>query len=405
MVHISASIMEDILEAGFLKLKEIRRLQIHTKERNNKIIGRCNWYMFCAPDIRGKEYKDSQEFFLYCHKRVQPKCPLKQMKPTKITGSSAKDFITKLHKPYKQGTLQSFESRDIIAAEEIQRTLTKAWERWQREGNSRARQFEQAIDSIPKPERIKKVVCLGLGRVLTPNFRLANQERNGDEPKRPRNIVMPRNIAQHIAAISIVKQLEKRTGHSVPLYTADPDYGAEHKKALETLPFGKFIVLNPSYGKHQQFTYIDDNTLVFDMAGPPECPTMRIIQEYARPVAIITMEIPRKGTFEDRLWFEVADEESGNEIQIPGCAQLPLPEGCFKFGGWCPRRVRDMIVYEYKQEDKFPAEKEEWARKWGACDLVDYDNRGPLDAQIGAYWHTDTRLGDRPISIVPRSIF
>ncbi|KAI1808866.1 hypothetical protein F4811DRAFT_499256 [Daldinia bambusicola] len=387
--------MGDILEAGFLKQREIRKLETGSKERNGKIIGRCNWYMFCAPDIRGTKYKDSQDFFLYCHKRVQPECPPKQMKPTKISGSFAEKFIAKYHKPYKQGTLQSFESCDTISAEEIQQTLAKAWERWQRQDNSRARQFEQAIDSIPKPERIDKVVCLGLGRILTPNFRRANQECDDDNQKRPRNILMPRNISQHVAAISIVKQLKKRTGKEIPLYTADPDYGLEHTKALKTLPFGKFIVLDPSYGTHQQFTHIDDNTLVFDMAGPPECPTMRIIQEYARPVAIITMEVPRTGTFEDRLWFEVADEENGNEIQIPGCAQLPLPEGCFKFGGWCPRRVRDMIVYEYKQEDKFPAEKEELARKWGACDLVDYENRGPLDAQIGAYWHTDTRLRER----------
>ncbi|KAF3058538.1 hypothetical protein GL218_05256 [Daldinia childiae] len=204
---------------------------------------------------------------------------------------------------------------------------------------------------------------------------------------------MPRNIAQHIAAISLVKQLRKKTGNEdIPLFTADPEYGDEHKKALKTLPSPliNFTVLEPGYGIHEQFTYIDDETLVFDMAGPPQCPTMRIIQEFARPVAIITGEVPRRGKFEDRLWFEVP--ENGKGIPIPGCAHLPLPDGCFRFGGLCPRRVRDMIVYEYKQENKFPAEKEAFARKWGACDLVNYGDREKLDAQVGAYWHTDTRF-------------
>ncbi|KAI0099369.1 hypothetical protein F4814DRAFT_433034 [Daldinia grandis] len=382
------------LEAEFLNLKEIRGLPLESEKRKKKIIGRCNWYMFCASDIRGEEYQDSHEFILYCYQNAQANCPPEQMKPnTKITESLARAFISKYYKPYEKDSPKFFESYDGVDAGDIQRTLTEAWKRWQSDKNIRAREFKQAIDSIPNPEKIERVVCLGLGRVLLPNFRCSEQfsEHSPVNTQRPRNIIMPRNIAQHIAAISLVKQLEKKTNNTIPLYTADPEYGDEHKKALETLPFGKFTVLDPGYGVHEQFTYIDDNTLVFDMTGPPQCPTMRIIQEFARPVAIITREVPCRGKFEDRLWFEVR-EESGREVQIPGCAHLPLPDGCFRFGGPFPRRVRDMIVYEYSQEPRFPAEKEAVARKWGACDLVDYAHRDKLDAQVGAYWHTDTRL-------------
>ncbi|KAI1653915.1 hypothetical protein F4813DRAFT_373208 [Daldinia decipiens] len=233
-------------------------------------------------------------------------------------------FIAKYHKPYLKGTRKFIESLDTVKAKDIQETLDEAWKRWECDKNTRAREFKQAINSIPNPEKIKRVVCLGLGRILMPNSRPNQQssEQNSGNTQRQCNIIMPRNIAQHIAAISLVKLLRKKTGkEDIPLYTADPEYGDEHKKALETLPphLCKFTVLDPRYGIHQQFTYIDDNTLVFDMTGPPQCPTMRIIQEFARPVAIITGEIPRRGKFEDRLWFEV-HAENGKEIQIPGCA-------------------------------------------------------------------------------------
>ncbi|KAI8959642.1 hypothetical protein F5Y11DRAFT_359068 [Daldinia sp. FL1419] len=380
------------LEAHFLKLKTTRGLRWDSQKRRDMIIGRCNWYMFCAPRIRSKDYQDDHDFFLHCNSKVEAECPPEQLRPTEIDQRSAEDFLTKRCKPYNDDDMFGFVLRDTIAASEIQQTLIEAWKKWQDKDNERARQFEEAIDSIPKPNRIKKVVCLGLGRILQPNYHFSVQQASDqDDKQRPNNVIMARNIAQSIAAMSIVRQLKKRTGKDIPLYTADPDYGDEHKKALKKLPFGEFIVLDPSYDRHEQFTYIDDNTLVFDMAGPPACPTMRIIEEFARPVAIITAEIPCTGPFQDRLWFETT-EECGTKIKIPGCSYLPLPEGCYKFGGLCPRRVRDMIVYEYKQEKKFPMEKNDTARKWGACNLVDYTYRKPNDAQIGAYWHTDTRL-------------
>lgn len=223
-------------------------------------------------------------------------------------------FLAKYHKAYRPESKPYIHHQDLVPAETIRKTLSDAWEKWQNV-STKARQFEAAIDSIPKPHRIKKVVCLGLGSILTPT-RLPNEETSTPGPG---NRIYARNIAQHLAAIALVKVLEKKTGRKIPLYTADPEYGAEHRMALSTLPFGKFIVLDPSYGRHEQFIMIDDTTLVFNMAVLPQCPAMRIIQEYARPVAIIAKEVPMEGPFQDRLWFEVT-EEDGTKVQVPGCA-------------------------------------------------------------------------------------
>lgn len=204
-------------------------------------------------------------------------------------------------------------NQDSVPVDVIQDTLMEAWDKWHRV-STKSKKLEEAIDNIASPERIKKVVCLGLGQILQPHI-------NPDvaKPGGPDNCICPRNIAQHLAALAIVKQLEKKTGQRVLLYAADPEYTPRHKVALETLIIGQFRILDCSYGRHEQFTVIDDSTLLFDMAGPPQCPTMRIVQEFARPVAIITKEIPRTGSFEDRLWFEVT-EMDGNKVQIPGCS-------------------------------------------------------------------------------------
>ncbi|KAI1370572.1 hypothetical protein F4677DRAFT_457755 [Hypoxylon crocopeplum] len=378
-------------DAKFLSRRQMRRLPTDSDKRKNKIIGRCNWYMFGSSTIRGDKFQDSHDFFVLC-KTAAANCPPEQEKPNQwITDNNhlSLQCLSKYHKEYPRDSSSWLIRQDIVPADQIQEVLVEAWERWQA-GNERTDLVAQAIDNIPMPERITKVVCLGLGSILKPLSYAPNQERNTVSPN---NLLLPRNIAQHIAAIAIVKQLEKKTGQRIPLYTADPEYGVEHKKALEALPVHQFIVLDPSYGKHEQFTIIDDSTMLFDMTGPPQCPTLRIIQEFARPVAIITREIPREGKFQDRLWFEVT-EDDGNKVQIPGCWDLPFPDGCANFVGLCPKRVRDMMVYEYDIEEKFPAESEKYHRTWGVCDLVDYQHRDKKNSTVGGYWFSNTR--ERP---------
>ena len=59
----------------------------------------------------------------------------------------------------------------------------------------------------------------------------------------------------------------------------------------------------------------------------------------------------------------------------------------------CPKRVRDMIVRDYKMQKHFPAEENIGIQtEWGASDLIDYTGRAKYTATIGAYWFWDTRL-------------
>ncbi|KAI1763830.1 hypothetical protein GGR53DRAFT_531041 [Hypoxylon sp. FL1150] len=379
------------LEANFLDLERLRKLPVDSEERQFRIIRRCNWYMFSAPTLRGKAFDDSSRFAHLCHTTAEPNCPPEQEQPNQRLADEPppESFLAKYHSEYPKDSKRERFDRDTISIADIQRTLIESWDRW-RNVSTKAKRLETAIDSIPNPERIKKVVCLGLGRILEP---LDVKPPTDPETAKscPDNIIMPRNIAQHLAAIAIVKHLEKKTGQQIPLYAADPEYTPRHKKALETLLVGRFIILDCSYGKHEQFTVIDDNTLLFDMTGPPQCPTMRIIQEYARPAAIITKEVPRAGVFQDRLWFEVK-EEDGTKVQVPGCADLPFPFGCTTFGGLCPKRVRDTIVDEYELEDKFPAEAGSRLLDWNESDLIDYEGRSKSNTRAGGYWFSDTRL-------------
>ncbi|OTA93940.1 hypothetical protein M434DRAFT_384900 [Hypoxylon sp. CO27-5] len=376
------------LEANFLELKRMRKLSVDSDERRRKIIGRCNWYMFGSPEIRGDEFYDNYNYVLLCHTAVA-NCPPEQEKPNQKIADEppSEEFLAKYHTKHREGTPAWIASQDLVSVDAIQAILTAAWEKWQTV-STKATQVTEAIDSIPKPERIMKVVCLGLGPVLMPAL------RDRDKPFSKENVgnrIMPRNIAQHIAAIAIAEQLEQKTGREIRLYTADPAYTAQHKTALETFSVRPFTVLDPGYGKHEQFTVIDDNTLVICMTSVPQCPAKRIIEEYARPVAFITAEVPRTGKFQDRLWFEVT-EEGGHKVQIPGCADLPLPDGCMRIGGLHPKRVRDMFVHEYTIEEKFPAEEKRLQNRWEACDLVDYESKDTINDGIGGYWYSDTRL-------------
>ncbi|KAI1418360.1 hypothetical protein F5Y13DRAFT_176464 [Hypoxylon sp. FL1857] len=376
------------LEANFLDLKRMRKLPVNSEERRRKIIGRCNWYMFGSPEIRGEEFHYNYDYVRLCH-TAAPNCPPEQEKPNQKIADKppSNEFLAKYHESYREGTPPWVSSQDFVPASTIHAILTEAWGRWQ-DVSIRAKQLEVAIGNIPRPERIKKIVCLGLGPVLTPTLR---------DPSRPfsmenvGNKIMPRNVAQHLAAIAIAQQLENKTRRQIPIFTADPGYTPQHKLALETFSVRSFVVLDPSYGKHEQFTVIDDSTLVICMVFAPQCPAKRIIEEYARPVAFITSEVPREGKFQDRLWFEVT-EQDGNKVQIPGCADLPFPDGCLQLGGLYPRRVRDMFVNEYNLENRFPAEDRRMERGLETSDLVDYRSEHFVDAAVGAYWFSNTRL-------------
>ncbi|KAI0179512.1 hypothetical protein GGR52DRAFT_536462 [Hypoxylon sp. FL1284] len=294
-------------------------------------------------------------------------------------------FFAKYYRAIPEGSRFWHETRDTVSAYDIQQTLTDSWVRWCTI-SATARRLESAIDKIPDPKRTNKVVCLGLGRILLPLVEPDVAEWG------PNNMLASRNLSQHLAAIAITKLLENKTGQQIALYAADPDYKAQHKSALETLSLQRFTVLDPSYGKHEVFTIIDDSTLLFDMAGGPPCPTLSLVQEYARPVAIITHEVPRDGVkYQDRQWFELT-ERDGTKVQVPGYGvDLLSPHGWDIEDGHFPRRVRDMLVDEYEMEKEFPAgEKDTLPFKLN--DLANPEERHQGNAKHSVYWRPGLRL-------------
>ncbi|KAI0896460.1 hypothetical protein F4806DRAFT_508372 [Annulohypoxylon nitens] len=369
------------LEGKSLKVTGLQGLLNTKQERTRKIVRRCNWYMFNNPEITGR-IASGDEFAKLCQ-TATPNYPPEQEEPNEYLANNPppESFRIKYFQLYPVGSPHWVMRQDEVSCNVIQAVLEKAWEKW-KSISTRAKQVSVALDSIPKPERINKVVCIGLGPILT-----ALSSSSGEID---RDMLYPRSVAQHCLAIAAVKELGKKAGQKINLYTADLGYTPQHNYGIEGSKIVEFKVLNPCYGTHEQFTFIDDNTMLINFAGPPDCPTLSIIEEYARPVVIITEEVPPMGPYQDRQWFEVT-EENGNKVQVPGCANLPLPDGV-NTGILCPKRVRDMMFDEYQVELKFPAEDKNLELSWGKNDLVEYGNRNNDSADIGYYWFSNTRM-------------
>ncbi|KAI1452561.1 hypothetical protein F4805DRAFT_472308 [Annulohypoxylon moriforme] len=369
------------LKGNPLKLDEMQGLPVINDERKRKIVGRCNWYMFTNSETRG-HIGHTIDFFKLRQTAARNYPPEQEMPNEELARNPPTVALyDKYFTPFPRSSEFWFTKQDLVSANAIRAVLERAWKRWQTI-STRATQVQEAIKCIPKPELINKVVCVGLGPILTA---LRDNPGGGIEDH-----LAPRNVAQHCLAIAIVKQLEEKTGSRIRLYTADPGYTRQHKIALEGNTIIPFTVLDPHYGWHEQFTVIDDNTMLINFAGPPDCPTMRIIEEYARPAVIITREVPRIGPYQNRQWFEVT-EKNGNKLKMPGCADLPLPDG-INIGTLCPKRVRDMMVNEYKIESKFPAEDPNLEWSWGKNELVEYGSRDNFSASGGYYWYSDVRM-------------
>lgn len=217
----------------------------------------------------------------------------------------------------------------------IQAILSDAFSNWGK--CHKAAGLKAAIDKIPHPERIKRVVCVGLGLIVTGAIDLDTDKYV--LMRRP-----PTCIAQHVAALAIVKQLQEITSQKIELYTADPNYGPYHKKALKTLDQVEsiaisFKVCDPAYGKQEHFAKIDESSLLFSVGA--FCPIMRIVSEYTRPVAMIwecieEHEDPKPANltepYPEVVWYEAKpwEVEGGEDypqevVQVPGIARYGLP--------------------------------------------------------------------------------
>ena len=169
----------------------------------------------------------------------------------------------------------------------IRNILKEAFSKWEK--SYMAPGVKEAIGNIPDPGRIKRVVCVGLDLI-----EYSVDRRWLKRDNEPTTAVAP--LAQHVAALAIVKQLRHMTQQTVELYTADPAYGPSHKEALETLDaiesIGiKFNVCDVSYGVHEQYLNINEETLLF--TGPASCRVLRAVSEYTRPAVIICEGLDR----------------------------------------------------------------------------------------------------------------
>lgn len=215
-------------------------------------------------------------------------------------------------------------SEDLVG--DIQRKLEMTFSNWSKSYNAEG--LKQAIQNIQKPERIKKVVCIGLGMILGGFYELDNYHHW-------RGSHRVQGTCQHTAALAIVKQLQDMTGQKVELYAADPEYGPEHIDALETLDqvesIGiKFKVCDTAFGKHEHFTKIDESTLVFTSGA--FAIIHRAVSEYTRPAVMIweclsEHEDPKPETplepCPDILWHEVKPQQIENgDDQAPS---VPIP--------------------------------------------------------------------------------
>ena len=176
--------------------------------------------------------------------------------------------------------------KEVSPVTVIQNIIIEAFAKWDK--SYMASGLENAIKNIPEPRRIKKVVCLGFGLIDAIDYHPPSGRLNQrDQRAGP--------LAQHTAALAMVRQLQNMTNQRVELYTADPAYGPFHKEALGTLDkvesIGiKFKFCDTSHGKHEQFTKTDENTLLF--AERPFCYDRRTVSEYTRPAVMICLALP-----------------------------------------------------------------------------------------------------------------
>ncbi len=233
-------------------------------------------------------------------------------------------FLEKFVGGYKPGSRAGKDYLGKEDAVDIQEKITKALRSWGT--HEKEQELLKAIDAIPNPHLIKKVVCFGLGPIRTESPKIPGLPSPNWEYEDQRN------VNRHAAAVMIVHQLQKRTNQAIDLYVGGPSslrYGEPHKEAFQTWSWPsepadiRFMLTDSTYNKHETFTKVDDNSFVLDTDihwGLVDI----IYSEYARPVAIICEAI-REGvdgeafdTCQDTCWYEVEHE---NKIQ-------PLPGMC-----------------------------------------------------------------------------
>ncbi|KAI1076879.1 hypothetical protein F5B20DRAFT_593676 [Whalleya microplaca] len=344
------------VEWNFLDLQEMRNYPVESSERKCKIIGRLNYFLFDNHLIRGHEFEDNKKWIHLLNTFEEKHIKTEYGRPNPELEILPEWFLAKFHSPTQKWTLEWVIAQKMSDDKIVKETIENGLNIWETEGRTRAQKLRKAIDRLPQPQRIKKVVCIGLGAICTCIAVPKNPETQGNtqawEPCINKGVISHPALAQHVTALVIVNQLQQKTGQIIDLYTGDPMYGEPHKKALESLNGTKFRVLRTDYGKHEHFTMIDDST--FLIAICPGCEAISLVSEYARPVAMLCESLSRHqdpSDFDkvdpDILWYELEDPGTGTKIKIPGTTDYCIES----------KRLCDMLDNEYTIEEEFPHEE------------------------------------------------
>ncbi|KAH9903833.1 hypothetical protein F4778DRAFT_101042 [Xylariomycetidae sp. FL2044] len=347
--------------SGPFDLEWIRGLE--RDERKRYVIGLCNWHMFANNFIRGPEFADRSEWVTVIEStatigNLEIKAriggheefvgdPKYYEENPELSENPPHELLAEYHRPWpvlehdKYGPESA--NRDLVKAEYLLEILNESWDNWsavrhKERVNKVAEKAEIAISKIPNPERINKVVCIALGALAS---HIVEPATNRFERWRYR--FQSGSIAQHMLAAATARVIQQKTRQPVKLYSSDPRYGIQHQRALAAFPAFSFTLLDPRWGRHEAFTLIDDSTVVIELSAY-FCPTLDLIQSYARPVAIIT----ERPFYQEDL--DLSKFPAGTKVGVGSSAKwydvkITDPDGNERYGPtnettYCPN-VRD----------------------------------------------------------------
>ncbi|KAK9774081.1 putative SRR1-like domain-containing protein [Seiridium cardinale] len=340
-------------------------------------------------------------------RREQSGSTIQQLTPRK----QYKNYVTMMERTF---------NHDDSPVELMHGTLEKALETF-KTTSCQGKKVLDAISKIPQPERIKKIVCIGLGILRNPLvhrstlnsvFLDEGERRNGkkkmdlfyknydrtrtelatDRSTAPMVRFNGQPVAQHTAARAIAEKIQQMTGQDIELYAADPTYGARTKQVLETLPGARFKLLDPRYGYQEQFAEIDDTTLVINFNATSN--VWDIVFHYCRPAALICESAYRDRPSHDDddppphrniYWYEVDNRWFPG--QFPKTIAIP---GSNNTGTSYSARCNDIVETEYELTDEFTIPDSECPQRHDLIDNASSESRG-------LYWHDSIRLYTRKV--------
>ncbi|KAI1496151.1 hypothetical protein F5X99DRAFT_85001 [Biscogniauxia marginata] len=370
-------------EPDFLDFERMRRplpsdsleAEAEIRERKRKIIDRCNYWLFFKDGIRGPNFANRFGYMDVArqsrkrrHSHLGEPIPKNYLEVNLELKALPNQWYVDLHGPETENDRPDFNySIDEASTDEIKRIITYAQQKWDSSDHVKIQKLKDAIDDIPQPQRIRKMVCFDLGKILC---RFSSEDGKWHLCNPGDHMI----VSRYVVALSIAKRLRERTGRSIELYATDPYYDESHKKALLDLGF---TILDPAYQVHEPFTFIDDYTLAFLSKYTKN--ELNVISEYARPVSIIcsapAQHIPsqweqltgpngneRDWELRNILWYEEdrkLDEAPGDSewarsgVSVPGSPSPYLPD-----------RVYHVLNDKYTRSSKFPAEDQAAFERW-----------------------------------------